>query len=687
MTTGSTKGRLVLIVDPDLGFADALSAMMDGHRVVASRSMPEAAEIAAGGRLDLAIIGPSLGDEAGVNAAAALRAADPGLKMVLVADVLTNRVLRAALRSGMADVIDAPVTQRKLAGALAGLEQGAGAEMPEVDVVFEAAPPEQAPPEVMAEGPVEAHPHDGGEMDTTGWDARPATTSVASIAGLSSGAAFGLAAALPPVSTPPQTQTQVPVPVQEVVYEQPGVSAPLAQPPVEQAVVPAEQVQAPAPITEVVHAPTEAAPPPVEQAVVPVEQVHAPAPITEVVQSPTEAAPPPLEQVLVPVEQVQPPLSDAVYAPPETPAAVSPPPPEMTLEAAVPAMAATAEAETPPPAQSPLAVPAPVAPVEAPPEAVLPVEAPPMPMDSPPSPGADQSPEPQPEPPPFPPGMHGSPDPVVPSAPSTATGPIGLEALGEENPPPVSMPSRGPGGGRIITVMSGKGGSGKSITATNLATALAERIGEDKVVIVDADLQFGDIALLLQLDPIRTIVDAADAIEDLTEPRLDALLLRHDSGLRVLPAPLVPAAAERVGTKVVVRVIEMLRSMYEFVVVDTPPIFDDGLITILEHSDNVLMVVDMDLPSVKNAKIALDTLRAVQFDMETLDVVVNRSNSKTRLDLGELERSLGEKVAASIPSDRLIPQSVNEGIPAVAFSPRSKVANAFHAMARMYLPA
>lgn len=268
-----------------------------------------------------------------------------------------------------------------------------------------------------------------------------------------------------------------------------------------------------------------------------------------------------------------------------------------------------------------------------------------------------------------------------------ATGPIGLEALGADEPAPHPISGRRPGGGKVITVMSGKGGSGKSITATNLAAALAERSGEDKVVIVDADLQFGDVALMLQIDPTRTIVDVADVIEDLTEPRLDALLLWHDSGMRVLPAPLIPAAAEGVGPKVVVRVVEMLRGMYDFVVVDTPPIFDDALITILEHSDDVLMVVDMDLPSVKNAKIALDTLRAAQFDMNRLDVVVNRSNSKARLDLGELERSLGEEIAASIPSDRLIPQSVNEGIPAVAFSPRSKVAKAFHSLARMYLPA
>ena len=131
----------------------------------------------------------------------------------------------------------------------------------------------------------------------------------------------------------------------------------------------------------------------------------------------------------------------------------------------------------------------------------------------------------------------------------------------------------------------------------------------------------------------------------------------------------------------------MYQFMYQFIIVDTAPIFDDGLITLLEHSDDTLLVVDMDLPSVKNAKIALDTLRAVGFDLSRVQLVVNRANSKARLDIGELERALGEKVSASIPSDRLVPQSVNEGVPAVAFSPRSRVAKAFHTLAELFLPA
>ena len=238
----------------------------------------------------------------------------------------------------------------------------------------------------------------------------------------------------------------------------------------------------------------------------------------------------------------------------------------------------------------------------------------------------------------------------------------------------------------MIMVMAGKGGSGKSVTATNLALALTFAAGEDAVAIVDADLQFGDVALLLQIDPVRSLTEVARQVDDLSEARLDALLLRHESGLRVLPAPLQPAAADSVSPKAVVQVVEKMLRLYRYVVVDTGGVLDDILLTLLDHADDVLVVVDMDLPSVKNAKVVLDILRSGGYPMERLCLVVNRINSKARLDLVELERSLGLRTAAAIPSDRLVPQSVNEGIPVVALSPRSRVARAFTGLAKLFLP-
>jgi len=242
------------------------------------------------------------------------------------------------------------------------------------------------------------------------------------------------------------------------------------------------------------------------------------------------------------------------------------------------------------------------------------------------------------------------------------------------------------GEGRVIVVVAGKGGSGKSVIATNLALALTLAVGEGAVGMVDADLLFGDVALLLQMDPVHTLAEVAAQVDDLSEARLDAFLLRHESGLRVLPAPSHPAAADGVAPKAVVQVVEKMRCLYRYVVVDTGGVLDNVVLTLLDHADDVIVVVDMDLPSVKNAKVVLGILRAGGYPMERLRLVVNRINAKARFDLAELERSLGLPAAAAIPSDRLVSRSVNAGVPVVALSPRSRVARAFTGLAKLYLP-
>jgi pilus assembly protein CpaE len=229
--------------------------------------------------------------------------------------------------------------------------------------------------------------------------------------------------------------------------------------------------------------------------------------------------------------------------------------------------------------------------------------------------------------------------------------------------------------GKVVTIMSPKGGAGKTVTTVNVALALAAMSGDSsRVVVLDADLQFGDVCISLQIDPRHTIVDAARDIEKLDEPLLDSLLATHSSGLRVLSAPLEPSLADEVSTQVVVKTIGMLKKMFDYVVIDTAPFLDEPVLSILERSDTVLLVVDMDLPAVKNAKLALETLKLIKFPFEKIKLVLNRVNSKAKLDINELQRSLGLEVQAAIVSDKLIPRAVNEGEPVVALYPRSKPA-------------
>jgi pilus assembly protein CpaE len=204
-----------------------------------------------------------------------------------------------------------------------------------------------------------------------------------------------------------------------------------------------------------------------------------------------------------------------------------------------------------------------------------------------------------------------------------------------------------------------------------------------RVVIADADLQFGDVALVLQIDPKHTVVNAAKEGDRLDAQFLESVLASHTSGLRVLAAPLEPAFADEVSSLAYTRILEMLSDSFDYVVVDTAPSLDERLLAILDKSDVVLFVVDMDLPSVKNAKLALETLRVLNYPANKIKLVLNRSNSRARLDVDEIERSLRLPILASVPSDGLLPASVNEGVPIVESHPRSRLAKAFEDVARL----
>jgi pilus assembly protein CpaE len=238
---------------------------------------------------------------------------------------------------------------------------------------------------------------------------------------------------------------------------------------------------------------------------------------------------------------------------------------------------------------------------------------------------------------------------------------------------------------KVVTVFSTKGGAGKSVIAANLAVVLARR-SDKPVVLVDADLQFGDVAVMLKLAPQHTIVDAVGAMDRLDPGFLRNLLVRHDpSGLLVLPAPLEPAFADQIGADEMLKIIEMLRTFCSFVVVDTPAYFNDVVLGLIEVSDDVLLVAGMDIPNIKNVKIGLQTLRLLNTPMSKIRLVLNRANSKVKLDVGEVERTLQLKADSLIPSDVVVPQSVNKGAPVVLDAPKSGVARSLEQLADLFL--
>ena len=238
---------------------------------------------------------------------------------------------------------------------------------------------------------------------------------------------------------------------------------------------------------------------------------------------------------------------------------------------------------------------------------------------------------------------------------------------------PVDPDSVGTDRARVITVFSTKGGAGKSVVAANLAVIMA-RHTDKPVVLLDADLQFGDMAVMLKLSPQHTIVDAVHNIDRLDVSLLKSLLIKHEaSGVFVLPAPTEPAFADQVSAATMIKITELLKDFAGYIVIDTPSHFNEVVLGLIEASDEIVLVAGMDIPNIKNVKIGLQVLRLLEVPVSKLKLVLNRSNSKVKLDISEVERTLQLKADCLVPSDMIVPQSVNKGVPVVLDSPKSGV--------------
>lgn len=238
--------------------------------------------------------------------------------------------------------------------------------------------------------------------------------------------------------------------------------------------------------------------------------------------------------------------------------------------------------------------------------------------------------------------------------------------------------------GRLIVSFSTKGGVGKSTIATNLSSGLALR-SPGRVAIVDADLQFGDVAVLLGIPPQYSILDAV-ALVSQGETDLSSVLGKHEAtGLRVLAAPVEPAAADTIRPENMLDVCQALQKHFDYVVVDMPPHFDDTVLALIDHADDVMLIASMDIPSIKNLKVGMQTLNILSIAGEKLHLVLNRANAKVKLEIDQVEKALGVPAEFPIPSDIAVPQAVNRGIPVILDNPRSNASRAIEQMvAKMF---
>jgi pilus assembly protein CpaE len=237
----------------------------------------------------------------------------------------------------------------------------------------------------------------------------------------------------------------------------------------------------------------------------------------------------------------------------------------------------------------------------------------------------------------------------------------------------------------LVCVLGPKGGTGKTVTSCNLAVALAE-LG-NRVCLVDLDLHFGDVGLGLRLTPERTIYDLARAGGTLDAEKVHDYLTDHESGVRVLLAPVRPDHAGAVKPEFVGEVLALLRSMSDFVVVDTPAGFPPEVITAVDGSTDICVVGMLDAFSLKDTKLGLETLDRMGYDRGAVRVILNRADTHVGIGKDDVAAILDREPDVLVPSQRDIPRTITEGTPIVAAHPKSTAARAFRNLAALYLTA
>ena len=241
------------------------------------------------------------------------------------------------------------------------------------------------------------------------------------------------------------------------------------------------------------------------------------------------------------------------------------------------------------------------------------------------------------------------------------------------------------GGGddsKMIVMLGPKGGSGKTLTTTNLAVALAE--AGRSVALVDLDLQFGDIGLALGLSPDTTVYDLIKSGGSMDAEKVNAFLAQHSSGVRALLAPRRPDEAGLITVEFLREVYGLLRTTHDFVLVDTPPSFSPEVIAAIDSSTNVCTVGMLDALSLKNTRLGLETLELMGYPSADVRFVLNRADSQVGITVEDVEAIVGRRPDVLVPSDRAITRSVNEGEPIALKSKRSEAGKAFHELARLY---
>lgn len=250
---------------------------------------------------------------------------------------------------------------------------------------------------------------------------------------------------------------------------------------------------------------------------------------------------------------------------------------------------------------------------------------------------------------------------------------------------PIAETAEPAGEGQIVTVFAPKGGVGKTTTSVNLGVVLARTFGR-RVCVVDLDLASGDVAITVQLDPVRTIVDAVSMTGHVDTTGAASLLTSYQPGLEMLLAPVAPSDAEKISPTLVRELLTVLRTMFDYVIVDSAAYLNEYVLTAMDLSAHHVLLTTPDIPAVKNLRVTLDMLDLLRYPQAIRSVVVNGANTKSGLSTEDIERALRCPIATQVPWSDAVRTCINNGTPITVANPSHPVSQAFTALARERLP-
>ena len=227
--------------------------------------------------------------------------------------------------------------------------------------------------------------------------------------------------------------------------------------------------------------------------------------------------------------------------------------------------------------------------------------------------------------------------------------------------------------GEIITIFSNKGGLGTTMIAVNLAVMLSKACGKSSAV-VDLDLQFGDAAMFLNVQPTYTIADVARSYEKLDQTLLRAHMVQHSSKTYVMAEPQQAEEAEAITAEQVGQVLRLLRSMFEYVVVDTSHSFDERCVETLDLSDSIFLISALELPAIRNSKRCIEIFQRLGYGRDKVKLVLNRFVPNKSVVVEKFEKSFEYPIFWRIPNDYAsVSNSINSGVPLIESAPQSPV--------------